>query len=303
MSELGASRIPLSVKPIGVSGETVHEMLLEGAGLKAKISQVLSEGEQRVIAIAGFLAELGIAGHTNPIVLDDPVSSLDHDFTQRIAARLVREGLQRQVIIFSHDIAFLMELQDAAVDLGKAGTPVHVAVQTVRRQGSDAGVGTAGLPWHAQKVSDRIQSLEAILCSIESLHASNTDKYNEEAARLYGLLREAWEACIEDDLLYAVVCRYRNSVKTMQLDQVTVEDSDVHTIDRHMSRCSTWMTGHDKSKALSVNRPAPSEIRADINHLGEASRLFRSRRDALRKRRGAQTSATLPTGVPGQKAI
>jgi hypothetical protein len=30
-----------------------------------------------------------------------------------------------------------------------------------------------------------------------------------------------------------------------------------------MSRASTWMTGHDKSKALSDARPAPDELLQD----------------------------------------
>ena len=60
-------------------------MLLEGANMpgRARTSEILSEGETRVIAIAGFLAELQLAPHANAIVLDDPVSSLDHVFTGR----------------------------------------------------------------------------------------------------------------------------------------------------------------------------------------------------------------------------
>ena len=54
-------------------------------------------------------------------MLDDPVSSLDHVFTGKIAARLAQEGLKRQVIIFTHNIAFLMELEDACEALAKAG--------------------------------------------------------------------------------------------------------------------------------------------------------------------------------------
>lgn len=284
---LDASYIPLSMRAVGAAGETVHEMLLEGtqSGVKAKLTQVLSEGEQRVIALAGFFAELGLAEHPNPIVLDDPVSSLDHEFTKRIAARLAREGLKRQVVVFTHNIAFLMELQDAAEELRKAGTPVDLHVETLRRRGKVAGVGSAGLPWHAQTVPQRASHLDGLLGEIAPLHESDRELYNDRAANLYGLLREAWEACIEDDLLYAVVCRYRNSVKTQQLYEVEIEDADVRLIDLHMSRCSTWMTGHDTSKALSENRPPPSDVRADIEHLRATSKKFRGRRKAVRARR------------------
>lgn len=287
---LGATRLPMSLKPIGDTGETSHEILLEGANtpVRARTSQILSEGEVRVIAIAGFLAELQIAPYTNTVVLDDPVSSLDHVFTQKIAARLAREGLGRQVILFTHNIAFLMELQDAAMALAKSGTPVGVSVSTLRRTAKAAGVTTNGSPWYTLKVRQRVQYLDELLHRIKPLYPDNMTEYNERTAHVYGLLREAWESCVEDDLLYSVVCRYRNSVQTLKLDEVAIEDEDVHLIDLHMTKASTWMTGHDKSKALHSDRPPPDEILTDINALRVFSKHVIDRRTQTTKRRKKQ---------------
>lgn len=290
LKTLGATLVPISVKPSGATGETAHEMLLEGANTPSgtRMSQVLSEGEARVIAIAGFLAELQLAPHANPIVLDDPVSSLDHVFTGKIAVRLAQEGLTRQVIIFTHNIAFLMELEDACLALAKAGTPVALAVHTLRRGGKSAGITMAGAPWHAMKVKERAQYLEELVHKIKSLFKDDITEYNEKAGHVYGLLREAWESCIEDDLLYNVVCRYRNSVQTLKLIEVGIEDPDIHQIDLHMSKASTWMTGHDKSKALHDARPAPEELLADINVLRDFSKKLIDRRKETLKRRKDQ---------------
>lgn len=287
---LGATRVPISLKARGDVGETAHEMLLEGASMlgRAHTSEILSEGETRVIAIAGFLAELQLAPHTNAIVLDDPASSLDHVFTGKIAARLAREGLTRQVIIFTHNIAFLMELQDAAHALAKAGTPVGVAVHTLRRVGKSAGVTTGGAPWYALKVKQRAQYLDELVQKIKPLYPDNMVEYNEKAAQVYGLLCEAWESCVEDDLFYNVVCRYRNSVQTLKLIEVAIEDSDSHLVDLHMSKASTLKTGHDKSKALHHDCPAPEELLADINALRLFSKALIGRREQTKKRRKKQ---------------
>jgi energy-coupling factor transporter ATP-binding protein EcfA2 len=287
---LGAGHIKLSMRTASDVGETVHEMLIDGlsSGIRVKLSQVLSEGEQRVIAIAGFFAELDAAQHANPVVFDDPVSSLDQNFTGRVAARLAKEGLARQVVIFSHDLAFLMELQDAVEELGKSGVPVALRVQTLRKLGAEAGVGMDGLPWGAQKVTERADFLEQELRKIEPLHSTNQEAYNRAAGQLYGLLREAWEACIEDDLLDAVVCRYRNSVMPGRLYKVAISDEDVLAIDRNHSKCSKWFIGHEKAKNLLANRPTPNEIRGDILELREASKKFRqghARHEALRKQK------------------
>ncbi|MFA5119007.1 MAG: AAA family ATPase [Candidatus Omnitrophota bacterium] len=287
---LGANRLSISVKPCGDVGETTHEILLEGVNIsgRVRISQILSEGEARVIAIAGFLAELQLVPHVNAIVLDDPVSSLDHIFTGKIAERLAKEGLKRQVIIFTHNIAFLMELEDAGMALAKAGTPVSITVHTLRRDGKSAGITINSVPWHAMKVGQRAQYLEDLVNKIKSFYQQDMVEYNKEAAYVYGLLREAWESCIEDDLFDKVVCRYRNSVQTLRLNGVAIEDSDIHCVDLHISKASTWMTGHDKSKALHCDRPAPDEVLADISSLRDFSRQLIGRRDQTRKQRKKQ---------------
>jgi ABC-type lipoprotein export system ATPase subunit len=102
---LGADHLPLNLKPSGSKGETLHQLELKGTKPDSKVSltDVLSEGEQRVVALAGFFAEIGLGQHSCPIVLDDPVSSLDHRYRATIAARLVSESRKRQVLIFTHE--------------------------------------------------------------------------------------------------------------------------------------------------------------------------------------------------------
>jgi wobble nucleotide-excising tRNase len=63
-----------------------------------------------VVAIASFLAELETSSENCGIVFDDPVCSLDHLYRQRVAERLVSEGHKRQVIVFTHDIVFLLAI-------------------------------------------------------------------------------------------------------------------------------------------------------------------------------------------------
>ena len=294
LAALGATRVPISVKPIGAVGETAHEMLLEGAtsAAGARPSQILSEGEARVIAIAGFLAELRLAPHANAVVFDDPVSSLDHVFSRRVAARLAKEGLHRQVVIFTHNIALLMEIKDAAMALAQSGTPVGVTVQTIRRGGSASGLTMQGAPWHAMKVGARADALERRAKAIVGMFQDGTDGYNEEAARVYGLLREAWEAFVEEELFNGVVNRFRNSVQTLRLMEVEISDVDCHQLELNMSKASTWMTGHDKSKTLHDDRPAPNELLADIDVLRSFAKAVKDRRSTTKKRREAQLTPT-----------
>ncbi|WP_318351464.1 MULTISPECIES: AAA family ATPase [Klebsiella pneumoniae complex] len=78
--------------------------------ITAKASKVLSEGEQRALGMAMFLAELESLPHTSTVIFDDPSTSLDHVYRRAIARRLVALAETRQVLVFTHDAVFLTEL-------------------------------------------------------------------------------------------------------------------------------------------------------------------------------------------------
>lgn len=74
------------------------------------LAEILSEGEQKVIAIADFLAETFLRAGSAPIVFDDPVNSFDHRRVQEIAKRIAALSLEHQVVVFTHDIWFATDL-------------------------------------------------------------------------------------------------------------------------------------------------------------------------------------------------
>ncbi|MHA7108754.1 AAA family ATPase [Sunxiuqinia elliptica] len=69
------------------------------------IKSILSEGEQKAVALALFIAEVRMQKQKNPIVLDDPVNSLDHKIAGKFAERLL--NLNNQIVIFNHNRLFL----------------------------------------------------------------------------------------------------------------------------------------------------------------------------------------------------
>ncbi|MGE4056955.1 MAG: AAA family ATPase, partial [Vicinamibacterales bacterium] len=75
-----------------------------------RLSAILSEGEQKVIALADFIAEATLRRSATPLVLDDPVTSLDYKRLQHVVDRLVELSETRQVVVFTHNIWFTMEL-------------------------------------------------------------------------------------------------------------------------------------------------------------------------------------------------
>jgi ABC-type lipoprotein export system ATPase subunit len=108
---LGVGHIKTKLNSRVEQGKMRHKLVLDLPVTK-KLDEILSEGEQRAIALGSFLAEMHLANHLGGIVFDDPVSSLDHYRRKDVARRLVEEAKIRQVIILTHDTVFLGELRD-----------------------------------------------------------------------------------------------------------------------------------------------------------------------------------------------
>ena len=103
--------MPVEFHTQGQRGQTFRSLVIKGGHSPDKI---LSEGEQRAVALADFLTEIALNPANAGIVLDDPVTSQDHQRKNLIARRLVLEAKKRQVIIFTHDLVFLTMLASTA---------------------------------------------------------------------------------------------------------------------------------------------------------------------------------------------
>ncbi len=107
---LGVERVSLADIG-GRKGQLMHRPTFLAAAINAKLPRVLSEGEQTALGLAGFFTEAYFDTTASALVLDDPVTSLDHMRRDRVAARLVEFARDRQVIVFTHDIAFVADLR------------------------------------------------------------------------------------------------------------------------------------------------------------------------------------------------
>lgn len=258
----------------GSRGALYHKLQLRRAP-GVSVPKVVSEGEARCLSIASFFAELTTAADRSAILFDDPVSSLDHMWRDKVAARLAQEAKGRQVIVFTHDIVFLLALQGQAEDLN-----VDFKPQYLRRVTTNAGLIEQRLPWPAMKVKDRIGHLKDLWQRAAKLQRDGKQsEYEHSASYIYGLLREAWERAVEEVLLNGVIERYRNSVQTQQADKLhDIDGTDCKDLDAGMTKCSRWLPGHDKASAENAPCPASTELETDIKALEDWVKKIRDRR-------------------------
>lgn len=241
----------------GRKGATLSRLEIKGK----KPIDILSEGEQRSIALANFLAETSLNDSNVCLVFDDPVSSLDHKRREVIAKRLVEEAIEKQIMIFTHDITFLMGLQDQCKT-----NEVDCYVTTIKKFQKEAGIVLKNnTPWEGMTVSKRIRYLRGELQTIkafyESINSDNIEKlddYKIKAKSWCGLLRETWERAVEEILFNNTVQRFNQAIQTQRLKKAKFTKELSEEIEEGMTTCSDWV--HDRAGSLGEKVPKPEEL-------------------------------------------
>ncbi|WP_203573174.1 AAA family ATPase [Listeria ivanovii] len=246
----------------GRKGATLSKLSIRG---RSPI-EVLSEGEQRSIALANFLAETGLNDKNTCLVFDDPVCSLDHKRRENIAERLVEEASKKQVVILTHDITFLLSIQNYCASNG-----IDCCINTIRKLRDETGiVQKETVPWISMPVKKRIKQLRDRLQSIESFYTTITsesiekmDEYEEKAKLWCQLLRETWERTIEEILLNKSVQRFSPAIETKRLKNASFTKELYIELETGMTNCSNWV--HDRASGLGEEIPKPEELKEYLN--------------------------------------
>lgn len=267
LKRLNPSRVPVRIVQRGSYGSTYHRLQVANTTtFNAKVSEVVSDGEFRGLALANFFAETLSSSTCSAVVVDDPVTSLDHRFRARVAERLADEASRRQVIVFTHDLVFLQDLVGAAERTG-----VAVGFRRLALTRTHVGVPQADPPWDGMKVGQRIEAQQLSLNKLRKMFDDgDLDKYETGVERWYSLQRSTWERAVEEVLLVDAVNRYRSSIKTNNLISERVwmiDEEDVRDVEAAMTKCSSWTEAHDEPAAADRPPPGPDEMRDDLEML------------------------------------
>lgn len=258
---LHLERIELK-KTGGQKGKLRHRPALLGAKAPKPVEQVLSEGEQTALGLAGYFTEAFFDDSKSALVLDDPVTSLDHVRRSHVARRLAQFATDRQVIVFTHDVAFVGDLRRAADD--EQATFTERGIQ--RRGGKAPGLCTDQHPWKAKDVGRRFQELEQLVARIKRERDTwDQEEYEKECADWGGKLSETWERLINLEIVYSVVDRGTSEVRPKMFKMLArITANDDREFQQSYGRCSAWARRHDKGPATNYVAPEPADLEQEL---------------------------------------
>ncbi len=244
-----------------------------------KVKDVASEGEQRCIALACFLAELSQSSHNSALVFDDPVSSLDHNYRRRIATRLAEESLNRQVIIFTHDIAFLNDIIDSANEINASFISGYLDWK-----GANPGYFYQGLPWKMKSPEDKINTLQQKITVLQKKSGPvPSQEIIAEILENYSLLRSVIERIIEQHVFANVINRYRDYIDVKHLKRVVgfTEEERLEVV-RLFDRCCKFTSAHDASSSKQDSLISPDDLKNDIEATLKLIALIKKRHSSIK---------------------
>jgi energy-coupling factor transporter ATP-binding protein EcfA2 len=248
----------------GRKGTLHHQPAFVGAVQEVEMTRVLSEGEQTALGLAGFFTEAYFDTSKSAIVLDDPVSSLDHVRRGYVAYRLVEFAKERQVIVFTHDIAFVADLRASA----DREVPVHER-SIERRISGQPGVCLPNHPWKARDVGQRLQLLAEELARIRRDRSGwDQESYERETAEWAGKMSETWERMINLEVVGQVVDRGTQEVRPRMFRLLAkITEDDDREFQSSYSRCSRWARRHDKSIESNYVPPTIEEMEPELQNV------------------------------------
>jgi hypothetical protein len=252
-----------------------HKPKLLGATVSADIDDVLSEGEQTALGLAGFLTEVTFDVTKSGVVFDDPVTSLDAGRRSRVAKRLTELAQERQVIVFTHEVTFVNALNQQARDIG-----VDVTALAIMREGQTPGKVLNEHPWSAKDPDKRITALREELDQIKRDRGQlDSVEYCDRAQLWAGHLSQAWERAVNLGIAGQLVDRGTNEVKPRMFKMLPlITDADNTDFQAGYSAASGWAPRHDQAPDVNFVPPEPDDMEAELARITDWYTRIRSYR-------------------------
>lgn len=263
LKTLGAEELKVVILPKSKKAKPQFTLVLDSPVTNEKISNILSDGQQAIVGLAAFLAEVSLSNWDYPIILDDPVSSLDQDFESEVASALDQLANNHQVIIFTHRIPFAFELRQLEAKKDDHSTNAQYAL----RHDPVGFPSASAFPYQTQSMKKSINSKIAILKQVKKMEeAQNFEDADQKKGNLVKEIRTLVEYGVETTLLGGVVQRFDRAVKTQNLRYISIVTAD------DLDKFNQWMTDYsfqDHSQPGEANVPLPSvqKIEKDLNDM------------------------------------
>jgi energy-coupling factor transporter ATP-binding protein EcfA2 len=254
----------VNLRLVPKKGETLRKKFVSSENYK--VSQIMSEGEQKAVAMAEFATDLTMRKDFNTILFDDPVNSLDYKRSETIANLIYQLSLDRQVIVFTHNIMFYYYLYNAcAKDKNKGNKFFKVDEFDKLNKGIVS-----------ESFSGRLETLKEVMGKLKNqaqfINSKSCfgDVLEEVLKKVYSDIRTWCELIVEEGFFNSVIRRHEANIMFTKLREIKgsfVEELD--SVSELFDRSCRWMAGHSQSTETQHVRANKEAFNDDIKYINK----------------------------------
>lgn len=231
------------------------------------LTDILSEGEQKAIALAEFLTELQLDSKNAPIIFDDPVNSLDHNIISEVARRIIKLSKERQIVVFTHSVLLFNDfLYSCKLPLNKS---MQVKFYNLKNEFGETGF--------VSEAQEEINKVKYYISKINLLLNNNPQGRSESdiVSEGYGHLRSAIELCVEHEIFQGTIKRYQKNVALTLFMKVNGSKLDTHKekLNEIFERCCSFINAHSHPIIIH-NTPTINDLKVDFEDFKAIRREF-----------------------------
>lgn len=219
--------------------------------------EILSEGEQKAIALSEFLTELQLDNIKAPVIFDDPVNSLDHNIIDDVARRLIKLSIDRQVVIFTHSVL----LFNSFLHLSELATNKVLQCEFYNTSNN---FGETGFITDGKKINSVTSYIKKINTILNTPQVGRNEV--DVAEDCYGFLRSAIELCVETEIFQGTIKRYQKNVALTSFLKINGDKINIHKekLNEIFERCCGFIKGHSNPEEIH-NDPTLNDLKTDFD--------------------------------------
>ncbi|OLN21209.1 hypothetical protein BTO30_16145 [Domibacillus antri] len=258
--ELKVSNVDLKLIP--KKGETMRKKFVSSE--EYKVSQIMSEGEQKAVAMVEFATDITIRNDFNTILFDDPVTSLDYKRSEMIASLVYQLSLDRQIIVFTHNIMFYYYLYNASAKMKNKENKFFKVDEFDKMNKGIVSESFSGRLENLKEVMKKLTTQEQTINS----KACFGDELEEALKKAYSDIRTWCELIVEEGFFNSVIRRYEPNIRFTKVKEIKGHFiNELTSVSDLFDKSCRWMTGHSQPTETQHIRATKEAFNEDIKYI------------------------------------
>lgn len=255
-NDLGAPNVNIKLSP--QKGLTKRSKYVINENVK--ITDIMSEGEQKAIALAEFLTDLKIRNNYCTTLFDDPVTSFDYKRAEKIADIIYDISKKRQVIVFTHNIMFYYYLYNCCNKKNIDDKFFNINEYNRDNKGMIS-----------ENFSGKLETLRTIVGKIKNLKTKIDSRKclgNDLELKLqiaYSRIRAWCELIVEEGFFKGMIRRFEPDIKFGAFAKIDAEFvTYIPSVTALFNKCCRYIESHSQPYETQNIKPSREEFNKDF---------------------------------------